>query len=134
MSISSGSSDEQERRPFFGSVKPKADNFPGPRYPVTHPLTQANFVGVFTVLTIVIYTAVLRHFGQHAHLPPGKFYFALACALAVSWISLYIEAVLMMSMVLGLAMRTGESLARRRTGGLLRLNNTRMSSHTILEL
>ena len=43
-------------------------------------------------------------------------------------------AVLMMSMVLGLAMRTGESLARRRAGGLLRSNNTRMSSHTILEL
>ena len=93
MSISSESSDEQERRPFFGNVKPKADNFPGPRYPVTHPLTQANFVGVFTVLTIVIYTAVLQHFGQHAHLPPGKFYFALACALAVSWISLYIEGI-----------------------------------------
>lgn len=89
MSISEGNSDEQERRPFFGSVRPKVDNFHGPRYPVTHPLTQTNFVCVFTVLTIVIYTAVLQYFGQHTHFPPGKFYFAFVCVLILSWLSLY---------------------------------------------
>jgi hypothetical protein len=77
MSITDGNSDEQERRPFIGSLRPKVDNFPGPKYPVTHPLTQANFVGVFTVLTIVIYTAALRWRHEHSHIPPLGFYLLL---------------------------------------------------------
>ena len=50
--------DQEERRPFFGSVRPKMDKNKGVRYSIVHPLTQANFVGIFTLSTIVSYTLV----------------------------------------------------------------------------
>lgn len=92
MSISSGSSDEQERRLFFGSVKPKEDKHKGPKYPTTHPLTQANFVAIFTILTIGSYSLILGMFDQYTYVPPASFYFWLGAIFLLLWGSLYIEA------------------------------------------
>lgn len=91
MSISDGNSDGQEHRPFYGSLRPKVDDFPGPRYPITHPLTQANFVGVFTVLTIVIYTVALWFRREHSHIPPLGFYLFVGALFILCWGSLYLE-------------------------------------------
>lgn len=82
---------QKERRSFFGSVRPKADNHEGPRYPTTHPLTQANFVVGFTSSTISLYTVTLYVCSQNNFIPPLRFYVALITVYFVLWGSLYIE-------------------------------------------
>ena len=62
-------------------------------HPVMHPLTQADFVGWFTVTTIGVYSAVLWLSGEYTHIPPlWSFYFPFLIAYLLFWGSLYLEA------------------------------------------
>lgn len=88
--------DQEERRPFFGSVRPKMDKNKGVRYSIVHPLTQANFVGIFTLSTIVSYTLVLHLCEQDRYIPPTSFYVWLFLCLFMFWGTLYIEAMPML--------------------------------------
>lgn len=88
--------DQEERRPFFGSVRPKMDKNKGVRYSIVHPLTQANFVGIFTLSTIVSYTLVLHLCEQDRYIPPTSFYVWLFLRLFIFWGTLYMEAMPML--------------------------------------
>ena len=83
--------ENEEYRPWYGSVKPKKHEGDGVRYRTIHPLTQANFVVGFTIFTMGTYSMALYLFDQRKFLPPNIFYWSFIAMLALLWGSLYIE-------------------------------------------
>lgn len=75
----------------IGSIFSEEDKGKGLKYPTTHPLTQADLVGWYTLGTILSYSAFLLIVGDKYHMPPIKFYVIWIASYLLFWGSLYVE-------------------------------------------
>jgi len=75
----------------IGSIFSEEDKGKGLKYPTTHPLTQADLVGWYTIGTILSYSAFLLIVGDKYHMPPIKFYVIWIALYLLFWGSMYVE-------------------------------------------